>query len=117
MFGCPHSVEVQAAQAKLAFAAVLLQVWAHPVLCYHKSVREATHPDYPLGGHAPGFSADVLKGQRQQRVTSQDGNIFSIHLHMQCSHGWPIQGCLNPALQSLILRMQIYFAGLRLVDA
>ena len=83
VFGCPQSDEAQAAQVKLAFAAVLLQIWAHPVLCYHKTVRGKAHPNYPLRGNAARFSADVFKGQRQQRVTSEDGDIFSIHLHMQ----------------------------------
>ena len=83
---CPQPDEVQAAQAKQAFAAVIQQSWTHPLLCSHEAVRGAAHPDYSLRGNAARFSADVLKGQRQQRVTRQDGNILSIHLHMRWSH-------------------------------
>ena len=85
-------------------------------ICNHEAVRGAAHPNYPLWGNAACFSADVLEGQRQQRVTSQDGNIFSIHLHMQWSHEWPTQGRLYPALQLLTLAEKVHLTGLHSVD-
>ena len=109
---CPQPDEVQAAQAKLAFAAVLPQTWAHPELCNHQAVRGAAHPDYPLRGNAARFSADVLKGQRQECVTRQDGDVFSIHLHMHWSHEWPAQGRLYPALHLLLLEIRVHLTGL-----
>ena len=96
--------------------AVLLQVWAHPILCNHKVTRGAAHPDYPLGGDAARLSTDVLEGQRQQCVTCQDGNVFSIHLLMQWSLEWPTQGRLRPVLQLLMWRVEVHLTGLQLRD-